>query len=197
MKYIIPLIVVLFILASIVSFKSLSVFNTENQKYRLVEKKSGFEIRFYPQATFATIYSTGTTYKSVANNGFRKLAGYIFGGNDQQKSISMTAPVRMEFTEKGSSMSFVMPEKYNETTLPLPKDKSIRIQKSTPYYVAAITFGGYASDEKIKEQLILLKQMLEKNNIKTTGDFTFLGYNAPYQFLGRKNELIIPIEWKE
>jgi hypothetical protein len=33
--------------------------------------------------------------------------------------------------------------------------------------------------------------------VKTTGDFTFLGYNAPYQFIGRKNEVIIPIEWKE
>jgi hypothetical protein len=60
-----------------------------------------------------------------------------------------------------------------------------------------IKFNVYATDEKIKEQQIALKQLLDKNKVKTTGDFTFLGYNAPYQFIGRKNEVIIPIEWKE
>ena len=88
---------------------------TENQKYRVVLTEEQFEIRFYPAATFAKIYSRGTDYKSVASSGFRKLAGYIFGGNEQSKSIAMTAPVRMELTDKGSTMSFVMPEKYQES----------------------------------------------------------------------------------
>jgi len=86
-----------FIILMIQSYKLVSSnLKTENQKYRLVQKEAQYEIRFYPAATFAKIYSPGTNYKSVASSGFNKLAGYIFGGNDQNKSIAMTAPVRME-----------------------------------------------------------------------------------------------------
>ena len=132
------------------SFRSMSAAPIETQKYRVVKIEDGFEIRFYPVATFATIHSSGTNYKGVASSGFRKLAGYIFGGNEENKSIAMTAPVRMEMTEKGSSMSFVMPSKYDETNLPKPKDASVQISKSQEMYAAVITFGGYANDEKIQ-----------------------------------------------
>lgn len=187
-----------FLFLMIQSYKLVSNnLKTENQKYRLVLKDTQFEIRYYPSATFAKIYSAGTNYKSVANGGFKKLAGYIFGGNDQGKSISMTAPVRMELSDKGSSMSFVMPEKYKETDLPKPKDSSIQIVKSSPQYVAVIAFGGYADDEKIKEKRDFLLNLIQKKGIKVDGEFTFLGYNAPFQFWGRKNEVVIPIVWKE
>ena len=63
--------------------------------------------------------------------------------------------------------------------------------------MAAISFGGYADDEKIKENRELLQQLIQKKGLKITGEYTFLAYNAPYQFWSRKNEVIIPIEWKE
>lgn len=170
---------------------------TENQKYRLVRKEAKFEIRFYPAATFAKIYSQGTNYKSVASSGFRKLAGYIFGGNDQGKSIAMTSPVRMEIGNQGSTMSFVMPEKYKESDLPKPKDSGVHIVKSSPQYVAVIRFGGYADDEKITEKRDELLALIQKKGIKVAGEYSFLGYNAPFQFWARKNEVVIPVEWKE
>jgi len=179
------------------SFKKFSVSSIETQKYRVVKKEDGFEIRFYPKATFATIRSNGTNYKQVASSGFRKLAGYIFGGNDQNKSIAMTAPVRMEMSEKGSAMSFVMPEKYDMATLPKPKDATVEIKQSEDVYAAVIAFGGYANDEKINDHTQKLVALLHKKNIKIIGGFNFLGYNAPYDFIGRKNEISIPIEWKE
>ena len=179
------------------SFKKISVSSIETQKYRVVKKEDGFEIRFYPKATFATIRSNGTNYKQVASSGFRKLAGYIFGGNDQNKSIAMTAPVRMEMSEKGSAMSFVMPEKYDMATLPKPKDATVEIKQSEEVYAAVIAFGGYANDEKINDYTNKLVALLQKKNIKIIGGFNFLGYNAPYDFIGRKNEISIPIEWKE
>jgi len=179
------------------SFKSFSYSSIETQKYRVVKKEDGFEIRFYPKATFATIRTNGTNYKQVASSGFRKLAGYIFGGNDQNKSIAMTAPVRMEMSEKGSAMSFVMPEKYDMATLPKPKDATVEIKQSEDVYAAVIAFGGYANDEKINDHTQKLVALLQKKNIKIIGGFNFLGYNAPYDFIGRKNEISIPIEWKE
>jgi hypothetical protein len=33
--------------------------------------------------------------------------------------------------------------------------------------------------------------------MKVIGEYSLLGYNAPFQFWGRKNEVVIPIEWKE
>ena len=179
------------------SFIPVSSLYTEKQKFRKVLVTPDYEIRFYPSATFATVYSSATNYKSLASNGFRKLAGFIFGGNKQNESIAMTAPVRMSMSEKGSSMSFVMPEKYDTKNLPIPNNTEISIQKSTPEYVAVISFSGYASDEKIEEYNDKLVKILTKENIKIKGPFNLLGYNAPFQFIGRTNEIIIPIEWKE
>lgn len=179
------------------SFKLMSVVKTEKQPYRVVKKEAGFEIRFYPAVTMATVYSKGTNYKSVASSGFSKLAKFIFGGNQQKESISMTAPVIMRITDKGSSMSFVMPQKYNGSPLPTPNDTQIEIKKSEPTYFAAIRFGGYANDEKIVMYQNKLAAMLKEKNIIRKEGFYFLGYNAPFQFIGRTNEVIIPIEWVE
>ena len=193
--YLILALTLIFILFQ--SFRSFTASSIETQKYRVVKKEDGFEIRFYPKATFATIRSSGTNYKQVSSGGFRKLAGYIFGGNDQNKSIAMTAPVRMEMSESGSAMSFVMPDKYDLASLPKPKDATVEIKQSEPVYAAVIAFGGYANDEKINDYNNKLVALLKKKNIKIIGQFNFLGYNAPFQFIRRKNEISIPIEWKE
>ena len=180
------------------SFKLMSnSLKTENQKYRTVLTDGQLEIRFYPSATFATIYSAETEYKALASSGFRRLAGYIFGGNDQAKSIPMTAPVRMEMGTKGSSMSFVMPERFSENNLPKPKDSKIQIQKSAPQYVAVISFNGYSNDERIREHRDLLLRLIQAKGMQVAGEYSFLGYNAPYQFWGRRNEVVIPVLWKE
>jgi hypothetical protein len=145
----------------------------------------------------ATVQDSDGKYKSSSNKNFRVLAGYIFGGNAKKESIAMTAPVHMEFGDNGSKMSFVMPKKYNDKALPTPNDPQIEIKQSTPEYVAVISFGGYASDEKIKEHYEQLSALLKERKIEEKGGYNFLGYNAPFQFIGRTNEVIIPIEWKE
>ena len=66
------------------SFISKYVIDTEKQVYRVVKKEADFEIRYYPEALMATVYSKGTNYKSVSSSGFNKLAKYIFGGNQQK-----------------------------------------------------------------------------------------------------------------
>ncbi len=179
------------------SFVAGNSVKTEKQKYRTVLKDDVLEIRYYPSATMATVYSSATNYKSVANSGFGKLARFIFGGNNENQNIAMTAPVRMNMSEKGAEMSFVMPTKYNESNLPKPNDESIHIHQSAPQYVAVISFGGYANDEKIKVHKVRLLEILSERKIKVTGDYTFLGYNAPYQMIARTNEIAIPIAWTE
>jgi len=179
------------------SFIVSNAFKTEKQKYRVVLKDTALEIRYYPVAILATIHSDATNYKGVANSGFRKLASYIFGGNEAKKGISMTAPVRRNMSNNGSEMSFVMPSKYDEKTLPKPIDGSIRIHPTEPQYVAVISFGGYANDEKINKYKDKLLNLLQERKIKVVGEYTYLGYNAPYQLIARTNEIIIPIAWTE
>jgi hypothetical protein len=168
---------------------------TEKQKYRSVHTEKEFEIRFYPSAILATVYSDARSYRELATPGFRKLAGYIFGGNESDTKISMTSPVHMDMNQ--ASMSFVMPSSFSEENLPKPDDPGVKLERTDDVYVAVIRFGGYATDKDISHYSEKLKTMLEEKGIKWYGNFRFLGYNPPFQPFGRKNEIIVNVEWKE
>lgn len=170
---------------------------TETQPYQVIKTEKDFEIRLYPPATMATISMDVKTYKELSSPGFRKLASFIFGGNNANKNIAMTSPVHMDINNSLSSMSFVMPANYNKDNLPIPNDSAITIKTTSPEYVAAIQFGGYANDGEIKKYAAKLENALKTNGIEYYGNFRFLGYNAPYDFWGRKNEIIVSVHWKE
>ena len=168
---------------------------TNEQPYRVVRIEKDFEIRFYPAALMATVHSSAKTYRDLGSSGFRKLANFIFGGNSAKQQIAMTAPVHMDINDSLSSMSFVMPSKFNRNNIPIPNDKNIKIDTSSDEYVAAIRFGGYASDNDIKNYRNKLEVALKASKIEYFGNFRFLGYNPPYQFFSRKNEIIINVKW--
>jgi hypothetical protein len=144
----------------------------------------------------ASITSSAKSYKELANPGFRKLAVYIFGGNETGKSISMTSPVHMDINDSASTMSFVMPASYNAENLPKPIDKQVILKQVPDEIVAAIKFGGYASDADLEKNKQKLIKALNENQIVFYGNFRFLGYNAPYQFFGRRNEIIVNVHWQ-
>jgi hypothetical protein len=194
-KYFLLLICTLFF--TLQSFAIMGVFTVEKQKYEVVFKGKGFEIRHYPSVILATVYSSAKNYKELASPGFRKIAGYIFGNNESKTKIAMTAPVHMDMNSDVSSMSFVMPSEYGINNLPKPNSPDVKIQQTASEYVAVIAFGGYANDNSIKEQSEKLNTLLLENKIKVIGKFRFLGYNAPYQFIGRKNEVIVTVDWKQ
>lgn len=179
------------------SFTFISTDKTELQKYTVIQKEKDFEIRFYPSTTMATIHSNAKTYKELSGPGFRKLAGYIFGGNEGETKISMTSPVHMDINDTLSTMSFVMPSAYNVTNLPKPNDPNVMIKTTNDEYVAAIQFGGYANEKDMKYYSEKLQKNLNEKGINTIGSYRFLGYNPPFQVLGRRNEIIVSIEWNE
>ncbi|MEY3152448.1 MAG: hypothetical protein RLZZ49_613 [Bacteroidota bacterium] len=179
------------------SFMSISNSNIERQKYRVVKAEKGFELRYYPPATFATVKSSAKSYRELSSSGFRKIAGYIFGGNESSTKIAMTSPVHMDINEKESSMSFVMPSKYDLESLPKPNDAKVEIHETPGEYLAAIEFGGFANDASIRKHADELKQLLNGKGIKTIGNFRYLGYNPPYQIIARKNEIVVAVEWNE
>ena len=63
----------------------------ENQNFKTLNVIDNIEIREYPPAIYASV----TIKNSNSNNMFGILAGYIFGGNENNQKIAMTAPVHI------------------------------------------------------------------------------------------------------
>lgn len=134
------------------------------------------------------------------NSGFRALAGYIFGDNDQGEKMRMTAPVesRASADPDLSTYSFVMERKYSLATLPRPENTGIRLLERPERVVAVRRFSGRWTDRNFRRHLDELLQDLENAGIKTSGGPEQARYNSPFtpSFL-RRNEVIIPVEWSK
>jgi hypothetical protein len=91
-------------------------------------------------------------------------------------------------------MAFVMPAQYTRDDLPKPNNAEIDILTTEAEYVAVISFGGFANNERIIKHQALLRQYLKDKGIDYYGNFRFLGYNPPYQIFGRRNEVIVSVD---
>lgn len=167
--------------------------DVEIQKYSVVKKDGDIELRTYGTSIVAKTETEGN-YDKASTKGFKKLAGYIFGGNEQQEKISMTAPVWMTTDTLDSEMQFIMPAKYSLNELPNPSDSSIQLAKFSGGLFAAIVFGGFADDKKIAHHKQLLITWLKDNNYPTDGESYFLGYNSPFKLKHRRNEVLISLD---
>ncbi len=193
MLIIIGIIAISFIVFQI--YTAMATGKSETQPYIVIQTEKDFEIRHYPLVTMATISSTAKTYKQLGSSGFTKLAGYIFGGNKEKKHIAMTSPVHMEISDTNANMGFVMPANYTKDNLPLPNNPEVTIKTKPEEYVAAITFSGFASQEAINKHIDILEKALKEKQLSYFGNFRFLGYNPPYQLLGRRNEIVVALNW--
>ena len=177
-----------FVFAKIVVHKKAST--RTNEPYTLMKSTDSYEIRQYKSAVVAGVDLGSGDYKSLSNVGFRKLAGYIFGGNEEKKKIAMTSPVMMDLGET-SSMYFFMPEGYDLENLPKPNNREVLLQELDSKRVAVIQFGGWANQEKIDTHRTKLASLLKEEGISHTGEFFFLGYNAPFDVTNRRNEVMV------
>jgi len=107
----------------------------------------------------------------------------------------MTAPVHMDINDSASTMSFVMPYAYHIDNLPKPNDSGVKFETTKDEYVAAIQFGGFATNDNIKEHTEILREALNNHQLSYYGNFRFLGYNPPYQLFSRRNEIIVSVNW--
>ena len=189
---IISILVGLFIVFQI--YITMSTNKTEMQQYKVIQEEEGFEIRYYPGVVMAKISSTSKSYKDLGSSGFRKLAGYIFGGNSENKQISMTSPVHMDIGDSVSTMAFVMPSNFKKEDLPKPSNGEVVIEDTQEEYVAAIQFSGFSDAESIEEHKVKLEKALKAKGLTYYGNFRYLGYNPPYQLVGRRNEVIVALD---
>jgi hypothetical protein len=164
----------------------------ETYPYTVLKTYDGFEIRQYESRLFTSVKLTSNDYSKVSSKGFSILAGYIFGGNETNEKITMTSPVAMSLDDS-MTMMFMVP-KDSENKLPKPNDHQIQFKEEPAKKVAAITFGGWANQEKIDQYKTQLIEALKAQNIAFTDQFYFLGYNAPYETSNRRNEVIVVLE---
>ena len=173
----------------IVSFTSK---NIETPKYKVIKTYDEVEVRLYPKMVVAKTDLADKSFDNQGSNGFRTIAGYIFGGNEKNEKIAMTAPVVMNMGDS-ASMYFVMPKSYDKSELPTPNSKNVQIVEVAEKTLAVISYGGFSSDEKIEKHRKQLEQILQKNKLQTKGAYLYMGYNAPWDIINRKNEVAIEV----
>jgi hypothetical protein len=160
---------------------------------------NGYEIREYPAHIVAQTTVQGS-YGESMSNGFRIVAGYIFGGNTKRESIAMTAPVVAQkeegsqaseriamtapvvATDEGDSqvISFGMPRSYTLETLPKPNDPRVKIVMIPAKKYAVMRFSWYRSDGRVKSMREKLLSALARDGIVAEGSTAYAGYNAPW-----------------
>jgi hypothetical protein len=171
------------------AFKSSKI---EMPAYSVIKKYGAVEIRQYPNMVVAQTMLIQSTQEQKMSAGFRTIAGYIFGGNERNQKIAMTAPVVMKMGDS-ASMFFMMPKEYSIAELPQPNSKQVLLQEEASKTLAVIRFGGFSSENKIAEYCEKLAAALAKNNIQSKGAFMYMGYNAPWDVINRRNEVAIEV----
>jgi len=182
------------IFGGVLSFFSFRFKGIETPNYKVIKTLGDVEIRQYPNMILAQTKLGSKQYVSSGNNGFSTVAGYIFGGNQQKQKIAMTAPVIMNMSDTDASMSFVMPSQYQLSDLPVPNSNAVSLVTQDSMTLAVLRFGGFSSDEKIAKYAQILTLVLQEKNIRTKGSLLYMGYNAPWDVINRRNEVAFQID---
>jgi hypothetical protein len=179
----------------------------ETPSYTVIEKKAEYEIREYDSYIIAETTVSGN---SSTGEAFRELGGYIFGGNTNNQSIAMTAPVVTEQTstviamtapvatetkDNMMTMSFMMPSKFNLDNLPNPNSNNVSFREVPSGTFATLTFSGWPTNQRRIKKTELLSQLLKRDDISAVSEGQLLQYDRPTTFpLLRTNEIKIEIQ---
>lgn len=181
---------IIFIVGQFILLRTTS--DIEIYSYKVLKKYDHFEIRKYEEANFSYVTMKTGSYQESSGSGFKSLAGYIFGGNEKKESIAMTSPVVVNLNEP-VTMQFMVPSKYKLDDLPTPNNSDVKFKTEKQKFVATISFGGWSNDKKIKEYTAKLNALLKENQITHFNNFSYFGYNPPFQLLNRRNEIAVEI----
>ncbi len=174
-------------------FMSFRYSNIEMPKYTVLKSyEKNIELRQYPNMIVAKTSLKDKSFENSGSDGFRSIAGYIFGGNEKEQKIAMTSPVVMELNDS-ATMYFVMPSQYKKDDLPNPSNKNVTIEEEVSKVLLVVRFGGYSNDERIDSHIAVLKNIIQKHHLKANGGFMYMGYNAPWDIINRRNEVAIEI----
>jgi hypothetical protein len=183
--------------------------SSEEPSYRVLSEDGDIQIRLYQPMLIAET-AIEADYSQAGKIGFNRLARYIFGGNVQNKEMSMTTPVfresigqletKNEATQHAPNnnkwlMSFVMPPSFDLTTLPEPSDPLVIIESITAKKVATLRYAGSLNQERMTEYSQILSAWLDERHIKPLSSPRSAAYDPPWTIPSlRRNEIHIDIE---
>ena len=174
----------------------------EEPAYEVVRETDRYEIRDYaPYLVAETTVAGG--FDRTGNVAFRRLAGYIFGGNTGSDASGGTEPVRMNMTvpvtrqrdvsdTRSTVYRFVMERAYDRDSLPVPDDDNVAIAEVPGGRFAVLRYRGRITEARFREHVALLRAALEHDGIETDGEPVAAVYNGPWTppFM-RRNEVLI------
>ncbi len=184
----------------------------EEPAYDLVEQRGPLEVRRYASRVVAETFvgPEAAPSERATSVGFRRLAGYIFGGNDGGQTIAMTTPVerapaegtRIAMTSPvervggpdGCTVTFTMPSEFTLATLPQPNDPLVSLRELPPRTVAVLRFSGKVDESVRLARIEEARAELRAQGLRATGEPTVAQYDPPWTpwFL-RRNEVHIPV----
>lgn len=185
---------------------------TEEPAHTVQRLTHGVEIRCYgPRIAAETTVTAGE--EAARSAGFRRLAGYIFGGNHDDMRIAMTAPVAQQSgggrgkkiamtapvsqrAENGQwVIRFFMPAKKTMTSLPQPDNPAVRLVAVPAETVAVRKFSGSRSPHAVASQTADLLRTLRDRGLHPVGAPSAWFYDPPWTVpILRRNEIAVPVE---
>ncbi|UFZ04135.1 heme-binding protein [Bradyrhizobium ontarionense] len=173
----------------------------EHPRYEVVSRDGEFEVRAYAPMIIAEADVHGAR-KPAIEEGFRIIAGYIFGANQGRMKIAMTAPVQQQASAASTThdmtssdrwtVSFVMPASWSLDILPPPADARIKLTALPAQRLVAITFAGSTSDGIIAEKTRELRDYVQRKGLTVTGTPLLAFYNPPWTLpMLRRNEVML------
>ena len=186
---------------------------TEEPTYTAEQLTSRVEIRHYgPRVAAETIVTADEV--AARSDGFRRLAGYIFGGNQVQEKIAMTAPVAQQdgaargevipmtapvsasASGKGEWLiRFFMPAGKSIESLPQPNDQAVQLVTVPAETVAVRRFSGSTGSGAVARETAQLRRTLKETGFEPIGLPVSWFYDPPWTLpVLRRNEIAIPVE---
>jgi hypothetical protein len=162
------------------------------------------EIRRYAPRLVAETTAAGEE-GAARDEGFRRLAGYIFGANAGDARIAMTAPVVQEGTRiamtapvaqvagpAGWTIRFFLPAALRDP--PAPRDPAVRIAELPAATFAVLRFAGSTGTEAVAAARARLLAALEPSSWTPAGEPAAWFYDPPWTPPPlRRNEVAVPV----
>ncbi|MEM9343043.1 MAG: heme-binding protein [Pseudomonadota bacterium] len=176
--------------------------------HAVTQRFPDFEVRDYAPQLLAAVTVKGTRDKALGQ-GFRILAGYIFGANQGSAKVAMTVPVAQtpeqvamtvpvtQTAADGSdawTVTFMFPSGWTKETAPVPNNAAIRIVEHPAETLAVHQFSGWAGAGRIEEKATKLRWAMNDAGIAPAGPFRSLFYDDPFTVpWNRRNEVAYPV----
>ena len=181
----------------------------EEPRYQVIRQLDAVELRQYAPYVVAEVV-LDVSAEEAGSRAFPILAGYIFGKNQGERKMAMTAPVtqtavsvKMEMTAPvtqaevpgGIRVQFVLPEGVTLETAPKPLDPRVQLRLVPASQWAVIRYSGTWSQANYDEHLAKLQAALTAAGVATQGQPVLARYNAPLTpWFMRRNEIWLALQ---